>query len=584
MTAHLEWWQTAVFYQVYPRSFADGNGDGIGDLEGIIAKLDYLVDLGVEAIWLSPHYPSPQFDCGYDIADYTGVDPDYGDLEGFKRFLEEAHRRGLRVVLDLVLNHTSDQHPWFLESRSSRDNLKRDWYIWRDSRSQRIEGAVRDGGGPEGDRLPPNNWGAAFDESAWTYDPTTDQWYYHFFFAEQPDLNWRNPEVKAAMFEAVRFWLDMGVDGYRLDAIGTIFEDPDLPDHDAEISMQEFFQQARATFPDQPDPETQAYLYEQRKRMNRFQINQPGVHELMQDLRALIDTYDDRVLIGETDEIAYYGDGTNELHMVFNFPLMRTDRLTPDWIRTNQAERLGALPPAAWPCNTLNNHDSPRVYSRYGNNPEMARLSLALMLTLKGTPFLYNGEEIGMTDLMLSDIAQFRDNLGVWIYRVAVDEMGLAPEAALAMVATITRDKNRTPMQWSNSPNAGFSPAGVTTWLPVNPNYAAGVNVAEQRDDPGSLWHFYQAMLQVRKHTPALVAGDYQVIHPEAEDYLAFTRSTEAQRCLVILNYSDQVLFLSFHLDTPKGKLVFSTRRRDDLIELRSLDMTPYEVLIVEMD
>jgi alpha-glucosidase len=433
-------------------------------------------------------------------------------------------------------------------------------------------------------KLPPNNWGAAFDESAWTYDPTTDQWYYHFFFAEQPDLNWRNPEVKEAMFAAARFWLELGVDGYRLDAIGTIFEDPDLPDHDAEISMREFFQQTRATFPDLPDPETEATLYEQRERMHKYQINQPGVHELLQDLRVVVDEYDDRVLIGEADEIAYYGDGTNELHMVFNFLLMRTDRLTPDWIRKNQAERLGALPPAGWPCNTLNNHDSPRVYSRYGNTGEMARLSLALMLTLKGTPFLYNGEEIGMTDLMLSDIAQFRDNLGVWIYRVAVKEMGIAPEMALAMVATITRDKNRTPMQWANAPNAGFSPAGVATWLPVNPNYAEGVNVAEQRDDPDSLWHFYQSMLQVRKDTPALVAGDYQVLHPEAEAYLAFTRSTKTQRCLVVLNYADQGLFIAIDLDTPKGKLVFSSRRRDEVIELESLDLAPYEVLIVELD
>jgi len=323
------WWQTAVFYQIYPRSFADGNGDGIGDIPGIIAKLDYLQDLGVDALWLSPHFPSPQFDCGYDVADYTDVEPEYGTLQDFRTLLQESHNRGLKVILDLVLNHTSDQHSWFLESRSSRDNPKRDWYIWRDG---------KDGG-------PPNNWSAAFDNCAWTYDETTDQWYYHFFFAEQPDLNWRNPEVKAAMWDAVRFWLDMGVDGFRLDAIGTIYEDPALPDHRAELDMNGLRQRSISAYPDQPDPETNACLAEQGKLLSQYQLDQPGLHELMQELRALIDEYDDRVLVGETDDIAYCGDGTNELHMVFNFPLMRTDLLTPAWIRAKIEERLAALPP-----------------------------------------------------------------------------------------------------------------------------------------------------------------------------------------------------------------------------------------------
>ena len=272
---------------------------------------------------------------------------------------------------------------------------------------------------------PPNNWCAAFDDSAWTYDEATDQWYYHFFFAEQPDLNWRNPEVKAAMFDAVRFWLDMGVDGFRLDAIGTLFEDPGFPNHQAEISMMEMFQQYRASYPNEPTPETNAYLAEQRRLMNIYQVNQPGIHELLQELRRLVDEYDDRVLIGEIDEIEYYGDGDNELNLVFNFPLMRTNRLTPAWIRKNQQERLGSLPPGAWPCNTLGNHDSNRVYSWTGDTDEFAKLSLALMLTLKGTPFLYNGEEIGMPNLAIEDIDQFRDNLGVWVYNES-QKMGIA--------------------------------------------------------------------------------------------------------------------------------------------------------------
>jgi len=567
----LKWWQRAVFYQIYPRSFFDGNGDGVGDLGGIIKHLDHLVDLGVDAIWLSPHYPSPQFDCGYDIADYTAVDPEYGTLADFKRFLSAAHDRGLWVILDLVLNHTSDQHPWFIESSSSRDNPKRDWYIWRDG---------RDGG-------PPNNWSAAFDNTAWTYDLTTEQWYYHFFFAEQPDLNWRNPEVKAAMFGAVRFWLELGVDGFRLDAIGTLFEDPNLPDHQAEIDMVTLFQKYMAAYPDMPDPRSDQYLAEQRELMNQYQVDQPGIHELLQELRNLVDEYDgDRVLVGEIDEIAYYGDGTNELHMVFNFPLMRTDRLTPDWIRQNQDERLSILPPGAWPCNTLNNHDAPRVYSRYGDGEHdaaIARLSIALMLTLKGTPFLYNGEEIGMTDLELEGIEQFRDNLGVWIYNAATVDMGMPPEKILPIVRTVTRDKCRTPMQWANASNAGFSPTGVKTWLPVNPNYERGVNVADQRGDPDSLLTFYKTLLSVRKNTPALIAGEYTPLHPDAPDYFAFLRSTDDQRCLVVLNYSNVPKSLNFDLDILKGRRVFSRNITSGLIDLKNLHLAPFEILIVEI-
>jgi alpha-glucosidase len=450
----LQWWQKAVFYQIYPLSFADGNGDGVGDLLGIIDRLDYLQDLGVDAVWLSPHYRSPLFDCGYDIADYTAVAPEYGTLGDFKRFLDGAHRRGMRVILDLVLNHTSDQHPWFIESRSTRDNPKRDWYVWHD--------------GPGG---PPNNWVSPFGGSAWEYDTNTAQYYYHFFFKQQPDLNWRNPQVKEAMFNAVRFWLDLGVDGFRLDALGTIFEDPTLPDHSASVSLLELYRLLHTVH----DEQERAPLAEQWRTLFQHQRDQPGIHALMQELRAVVDAYDDRVLVGETEEIAYYGDGQNELHMVFNFPLMKTERLTPVWVHANQRERLTTLPPGAWPCNTLGNHDGSRVYSHYGdgqNDAALARLSLALVLTLRGTPFLYNGEEIGMTDLLLEDISQFRDNWSVWLYQAQTGEGGTPPAEALAHAARFTRDKCRTPMQWSNRPNAGFSPAGVQTWLPVNPNFA----------------------------------------------------------------------------------------------------------------
>lgn len=583
----LKWWQKAVFYQIYPRSFADGNGDGIGDFPGMIDRLDYLQDLGIDAVWISPHYPSPIFDCGYDISDYTAVAPEYGTLEDFKRFLNGAHQRGIRVILDLVLNHTSDQHPWFVESRSNRNNPKRNWYVWLDG----VDG------------VPPNNWLSIFGGSAWEYDRATKQYYYHCFFKQQPDLNWHNPEVKQAMFDAARFWLDLGVDGFRLDAIGTIFEDPARTDHRAELSLSELFTaQLNAT-----SDEEQERLIEQWTMMLQYQVEQPGVHELMQELRKVIDEYDDRVLVGESENVVYYGDGDNELHLNFNFPLMNTGHpfpvwlktkgLTAPWVRANQQERLDALPPGAWPCNTLGNHDSPRVYSRYGdgqNDKELARISLALMLTLRGTPFLYNGEEIGMTDLILEDVSQFRDNRAVWLYRVAVEKFGLTSDKALAISARFSRDWCRTPMQWSSAPNGGFSPDGVSTWLPVNPNYAYGVNVADQQDDPDSLLNFYKRMLRVRKQTPALITGEYTPLLEDQVDCFAFLRTSradgaslkegEGQTCLIVLNMSDRAHTLNFDLNARTIKTLFSNCLRDGGSDnLAQLSIAPFEIYIGEL-
>lgn len=358
----LKWWQQAVFYQIYPRSFADGNDDGIGDFPGMTAHLDYLHALGVDALWLSPHFPSPQADCGYDISDYTGVAPEYGTLDDFTTFLHAAHARDMRVILDLVLNHTSDEHP-------------------------------------------------------------------------------------------------------------------DLPDHTSQKAPADLLNANALTMDDY-------------RELMRYQVQQPGVHELMQELRTVLDEYPgDRVLVGEDEDVAYHGSGDDELHLVFNFPLMRVKRLTPAHIRANQTMRLAELPPDAWPCNTLGNHDSPRVWSRYGDgvhDAELARLHLALMLTLKGTPFLYNGEEIGMADLELDDLSQFRDTAALRYYRLITELLQMSPQEALQAVAMTTRDRCRTPMQWSAEVNAGFSAAGVESWLPVNPNYMDGVNVAVQEDDPAS--------------------------------------------------------------------------------------------------
>lgn len=563
----LKWWQKGVFYQIYPRSFADSNEDGIGDLKGIINKLDYLKNLGIEAIWLSPHYPSPLYDCGYDIADYQGVAPEYGTLADFQRFLEEAHRRDLRVVLDLVLNHTSDQHPWFIESRSSLDNPKRDWYIWR-------AGKAND---------PPNNWYSSFGGSAWEYDDLTGQYYYHYFFKQQPDLNWRNSEVKAAMFQVIRYWLDMGVDGYRLDAIGTLFEDPDLIDQPSKLNQAELYKLSRTA----NNPADKAQVRDYMKEMFVLQHDLPESHYLMREIRLLCNEYDDRVLIGETDELSYCGTGEDELHMVFNFPLMLLDRLDPDWIRANQINRLACLPPGSWPGNTLDNHDIGRVFSRYSDgqhDQELARISIALMLTLRGTPFLYYGEEIGMTDLLLPRLSDFRDQLGIWAYHIERDVLGASHPIAEKYAAQFGRDKNRTPMQWENVPNAGFCPPGTEPWLPVNPNFSNRVNVADQNSDPASLFSFYRSLLKLRQQTPALIAGEYIQIAEESKNQLSFLRSVGEQNCLVILNISDQPGKLGFNLSYKKAKVLFSNReRQDEMDDLFMVEVAPYEIYIAEL-
>jgi alpha-glucosidase len=556
---NLKWWQTAVFYQIYPRSFADG--DGIGDFKGMIEKLNYLSDLGVDAIWLSPHFPSPNWDCGYDISDYTNVAAEYGTLEDFKTFLREAHRRNIRVILDLVLNHTSDEHPWFLESKSSRDNPKSDWYVWVDTR--------------------PNNWQSCFDGDAWTYVPERNQYYYHYFMKQQPDLSWHNPEVKRALWEAVRFWLDLGVDGYRLDAIGTIYEDPNLPPHDIPLNLTGL---RRATELAQTSKEKQqvaTYWID----MFKHQWAQPCLHDLMKELRAILDEYDgDRMLVGEDDNIDYMGNGNDELHLVFNFPLMRVRRLTPNLI-------LDALPVRGWPCNTLGNHDTSRLHTFFGDKQHdaaLARLHAALVLTLKGTPFLYNGEEISMTDLIITDPTKLRDTMATWYYDRLINELNVDPEEAAYRAGEMTRDKNRTPMQWSNKPNAGFSRANVETWLPVNPNYRNGINVRDQQHNPSSLLNYYKNLLQVRKSSPALIEGEYIPLNNTAKDYFAFIRKSDEQTILVILNFSEEKLELDFsHTKEVRSRdlqILFSSAERLKTAKSpRGLKISPFEVFIAQI-
>ena len=567
----LKWWQTAVFYQIYPRSFADGNGDGIGDFKGIIQKLDHLSDLGVDAIWLSPHFPSPNWDCGYDISSYTDVAPEYGTLEDFKTFMAESHKRGMHIILDLVLNHTSDEHPWFLESKSSRDNPKADWYVWADT--------------------PPNNWQSCFDGDAWTYGPERDQYYYHYFMKQQPDLNWHNPDVKKAMWDAVRFWMDLGVDGYRLDAIGTIYEDPKLTPHTVPMDLAELRRASELAQTPAEKKKMKRYWHD----MFKHQWGGAGLHDLMKELRAILDEYDgDRMLVGEDDDIRYLGNGNDELHLVFNFPLMRTERITPSHVRLNQKERLTqleALSIKGWQCNTLGNHDTSRIHTCYGDkqhDADLARLHAVLVLTLKGAPFLYNGEEIGMTDLIITDPSKLRDTMATWYYDRLINEFNVMPEEAARRAGEMSRDKNRTPMQWTDDPNGGFSPAEVETWLPVNPNYREGLNVKEQGRNPNSLLNYYRRLLQVRKNTSALIEGEYVPLHMTAKNYLAFLRVSSNQTVLVILNFSKTRVDLDFsrtkEIKENDLRILFSSAERSAKIKSpRGLEIGPFEAFIAEV-
>lgn len=561
-----KWWQKAVFYQIYPRSFADGNGDGIGDFPGMAAKLDYLKDLGVDAVWLSPHFPSPNRDWGYDVSDYLAVAPEYGTMDDFRAFLDGAHARGIRVILDLVLNHTSDEHPWFKESRSSRDNARADWYVWVDE--------------------VPNDWQSCFDGEAWTFCPERGQYYYHYFMKQQPDLNWRNPAVKEAMWDVARFWLDLGVDGFRLDAVGTIFEDPGLAPHGVPLTMA----QARRLAETARTSEEKARAEKAWKDMFAHQWGGPGLHELMKELRSILDAYPgDRLLVGEDDDVAYMGSGDDELQLVFNFPLMRVDALTPEHIRANQASRLAALdalPVRGWPCNTLGNHDSTRAKTHFGDgkhDEERAKLNAALLLTLRGTPFLYNGEEIGMSDLLMSDPADLRDTMATWYHGRLVGELGVGAEEAAARAAAMSRDRCRTPLQWTAGANAGFSPAGVRTWLPVNPDHARGVNVADQLGRAGSVLECYRALIALRRGSPALLAGEHIALRG-SRGCLAFLRSAPGQVVLVALNYADRPSAPALpELAGSAFRVLFSTAARPAGEALRlPFELGPYEALIAE--
>jgi alpha-glucosidase len=477
-----EWWQRGTVYQVYPRSFADSNGDGVGDLRGVIARLDYLQWLGIDAVWLSPIYPSPMADFGYDISDYCGVHPLFGTLDDFDALVDECHRRDMKVILDFVPNHTSDQHPWFKESRASRTNPKREWYIWRDAKP---------GGGPGRPGGPPNNWLSVFGGSAWKFDEATGQYYYHAFLEQQPDLNWRNPKVRHAMHEVLRFWLERGVDGFRVDVIWHIGKDPDFKDNPR-------------------NPEYQPGMNPHHEVISTYEADHPDVHQIIREMRHVLDAYPERMMVGEIylpveRLVTYYGDAGGEgrgVHMPFNFQL-----ITMPWNAMTIAQAVekyeAALPAYGWPNWVLGNHDNHRIASRIG--AAQARVAAMLLLTLRGTPTMYYGDEIAMHDVPIPPDA-VQDP-----FEKRVPGLGLG------------RDPERTPMQWDASPNAGFSgTTNVKPWLPIADDFSA-VNVAAQRGEAKSTLSLYRKLIELRRAEPALSVGDY--VHGFADgDVYAYTR------------------------------------------------------------
>jgi alpha-glucosidase len=534
----LRWWQRGVIYQIYPRSFKDTTGNGVGDLQGIIDKLDYLNDgtetsLGIDAIWLSPIFPSPMADFGYDVSDYCDIHPLFGDLTTFDRLLDEAHRRGIKIIIDYVPNHSSDQHPWFIESRSSRDNPKRDWYIWRD---------------PKPDGSPPNNWGSFFGGPAWTFDGATGQYYLHQFVKEQPELNWRNPAVRTAMMDVLRFWLERGVDGFRMDVVGLLIKDAELRDNPPNPK-------ADPNLPPNDIFGRQLQIYNQ---------DQDEVHDIIRDFRRLLDEYGDRCGIGELwfelpRWIKYYGESNDGLHLPFNFRLM-WQPWQAQAMRRSVDELEAALPPFAWPNYVLGSHDFPRLASRFGGQAQ-ARLAAMMLLTLRGTPTLYYGDELGMENGVIPP-DKIQDPQGI----------NLGPER--------TRDVCRTPMQWSDEPHAGFS--DVEPWLPVSADYATQ-NVAAQLANSTSTLNLYRQLLWHRRQRSALYGGSYQSLDVGDDDCFVYLRTTGDERLLIALNFAGAQRRISVPGEGD-GQIVMSTHLdRESPVALASLELRPYEGLIVEL-
>jgi oligo-1,6-glucosidase len=550
-----KWWKEAIIYQIYPRSFMDSNGDGVGDLQGIISRLDYLKNLGVDIVWLSPVYKSPQDDNGYDISDYCAIFPQFGTMADFDELLHGVHRRGMKLIMDLVVNHTSDEHPWFIESRSSKDNPKRDWYIWLPPRN-----------GKE-----PNNWWAFFATPAWELDTSTGEYYLHLFSRKQPDLNWNNTDMRKAVYSMMRWWLDKGIDGFRMDVINLLAKAPGLPDAP-------------------PQREGWPYAFG-----GELYANQPGMHEILQEMNREVLSKYDCMSVGEClwcspeNSVAYAAEARQELDMLFQFDITYARRNVAQ-IKDRVLTWYSSFKGKAWNTITLNNHDTPRQVSAFGNDKEYLEQSakaLALfILTAPGTPYLFQGEELGMTNVVFATIDDYRDIQILNQFREGIAD-GRTPQEILAQFGPTSRDNARTPMQWSSAMHAGFT-KGIP-WMKVNPNYQS-INAAQQLQDPDSVLAFYRTMIQARKENDALVYGDYLPLDISNDLVIAYTRECDSTGFLTIINFStkqqtfalpaqfaDRLATLAMTNYTKKNSTVESEGTLDPW-EARLYELVPVEV------
>lgn len=511
-----QWWKESVVYQIYPRSFYDSNGDGIGDLRGIIEKLDYLKKLGIDIIWLGPVYKSPNDDNGYDISDYYDIMDEFGTMEEMEELLDEVHKRDMKLIMDLVVNHTSDEHQWFVESRSSKDNPYRDYYIWRPGKN-----------GKE-----PNNWESVFSGSAWEYDEKTGEYYLHLYSKKQPDLNWENPAVRKDIYKMMLWWLDKGIDGFRLDVINHISKVPGLPDA--------------------PNPEGKKYVPG-----GQFYLNGPRIHEFLQEMNREVLSKYDCMTVGEMpgvtmeEAVLYTAPERKELNMVFTFEHMDLDGGPGGkWdLRPLQLSKLKkvlskwqtGLHGKGWNSLYWNNHDQPRIVSRFGDDGkyrvESAKMLGTVLHMMQGTPYIYQGEEIGMTNVRFPSIDDYRDIETLNMYKEKVHEEGQDEAKVMESIYAKGRDNARTPMQWDDSPNAGFTTG--TPWIKVNPNYK-DINVKQALADKNSVFYYYQKLIQLRKTYPIIVYGDYTLLDLDNEQTFSYLRNYEGEKLLVISNWTDE--------------------------------------------
>lgn len=549
-----QWWKEAVVYQIYPRSFMDSNGDGIGDLQGIISRLDYLKDLGIDVLWLSPIYESPNDDNGYDISNYQEIMREFGTMKDFDDLLSAVHERNMRLIMDLVVNHTSDEHQWFVESRKSKDAEYRDYYIWRP-------------GTAEG---PPNNWGSMFGGSAWAYDETTDEYYLHLFSPKQPDLNWDSPRVRKDIFDMMRWWLDKGIDGFRMDVINLISKDAQM------LSA--------------PKPEGAKYAWG-----GQYFTDGPHVHEFLQEMYESVLSKYDIMSVGETGGVTidqaklYSGEERRELDMVFQFDHMALDETGNKWnvtpwklsdLKQVMNRWQNELDGVAWNSLYLNNHDQPRSVSRFGNDTEYRVESAKMLATFlhlhQGTPFIYQGEEIGMTNVALEGIEEYRDLEIHNLWRDRVINGGEEPSVVMKAIHAKGRDNARTPMQWNGAQNGGFSHG--EPWIKVNPNYTQ-INVETAQNDPNSVLNYYKKLIRLRKSHPIMVYGKYRLIENGDSKIYAFTRKLDDELWLVVCNFSNscQSFETPMWISVSGAETILSTYDEDVEEMSTSLVLKPYE-------